>query len=141
MRDLNDNIAVSQMLSSLIRTADATSASIDLQGFDSAECVVNVGVSGDTLSGTVYWDFILQESDDDTVFTVVADADALSNNTLASGIFQVVDVTGEESTAYKVGYIGGKRYVHVLADATGTHSTGTSFGVIGIKGNPNQSGV
>ena len=141
MRDLNNNIAVSQMLSSLIRTAYATSASIDLQGYDSAECVVNVCVSGDTLSGTVYWDFILQESDDDTVFTAVADADALSNNTLASGIFQVVDVTGEESTAYKVGYIGAKRYVHVKADATGTHSNGTSFGVVGIKGNPNQSGV
>lgn len=141
MRDLHNNVAVSQMLDPATTTADATTSSIDLQGYDAAEVIVNVGQSGDTLSGTVYWDFILQESDDNTVFSVVADADALSSNTLASGVFQTVDATGEEDTAYKVGYVGGKRYVHVKIDATGTHTNGTVLGVTGVRSCPGNAGV
>lgn len=145
MRDLHNNVAVSQLLPSLIRTADATSATLDLAGYDAAEVTVNVGASGDTLSGTVYWDFILQESTDGTVFSAVADADCLSKGnaltTVTDGVFATVDSTDDDNTTYKIGYGGGKRYLHVKADATGTHSNGTSFGVDGVKAKPNQGGV
>jgi hypothetical protein len=131
------------MYDPVVTTADATTSSIDLQGYDSAEVIVNVGESGDTLSGSVKWDLKLMESDDNTVFTAVATADALVRGnaitTLTTGIFATIDATDEDDAAYRVGYVGGKRYVHVAIDATGTHSTGTPIGVTGLRGNAHQA--
>jgi len=150
MRDLHNNIEVSQLLDPATLTADATDAdtttsSIDLQNYDSAEIIVNVGESGDTLSGTVKWDFALYESADNTTFTAVADADLLTRGnsitTTTNGIFATVDATDEDDAVYKVGYVGSKRYVHVNIDPTGAHSNGTPLSVTGVRGNPNNAPV
>ena len=150
MRDLHNNLEITQLLDPATLTADATAAdtttsSIDMQGFDSAEIIVNVGESGDTLSGSVKWDFALYESDDNTTFTACADADLITRGnsitTTTSGIFATVDAAAEDDAVYKVGYAGGSRYVHVNIDPTGAHSNGTPISVTGVRGNPAQAPV
>ena len=144
MRDLHNELKITQLLDPATLTADATAAdtttaSIDMQGFDSAEIIVNVGESGDTLSASVKWDFALYESTDNTTFTAVADADLLTQGnaitTTTSGIFATVDAAAEDDAVYKVGYIGSKRYVHVNIDPTGAHTNGTPLSVSGIRAN------
>lgn len=145
MRDLHNNVKVTQLLDPATVTADATTASIDLQGYDSAELLVAVGESGDTLSGTVYWDLIVQESADNTVFTAVADADLLTRGnaitTVTDGKFATIDAAAEDDAVFKIGYVGSKRYVHVKIDATGTHTNGTDIGVLGERGKAHQAPV
>lgn len=140
MRDLHNNLKITQLVDPAALTADTTSASIDMKGYDSAELIVNIGEGGVTLDATNYFQFAVYESSDNTVFTAVAAADLLTKGNAitapSTGVFAVVDATDEDDAVYKVGYVGGERYVHVLVDAVGTHGTGTPIAVTGVRGNP-----
>ena len=59
MKDLANNLAVTQLVDPATTTATVNSASIDTQFDNGAMIIVNVGESGDTLSGSVYWTLIL----------------------------------------------------------------------------------
>jgi hypothetical protein len=140
MYDLANNVATVLCLKPLIIDADTNGAGVDLAGYESAILVVNVGIEGDTLSGSVYWDITIQHSDDNSTFTDCTDADITNGTIAADGIWLKLDGTtggDPDSTGLysHVGYIGGKQYIRGQADATGTHSTGTSIGMCVIKGN------
>lgn len=131
MKDLHSNIKLVQSLTAATYTSDQNGATIDRQGFEAVEHIVEVGVSGDTLSGSVKIDFVLQESDDDSTWTDVTDAaavvvggDGVSAAPDANGIFATVDDAAEDDKILRIGYVGGKRYSRVEYDFTGTHSNG-----------------
>jgi len=135
-KDLANNLSVTQILDPATITS---AASTNSNGIDtalttgSAVITVNCGESGDTLSGTVKWDYILQDSADNSTFAAVTDTNSVSFGTVdSSGIFATVDAASEDDAAYTIGYIGAKRYVRVSIARTGTHSNGTPHGAIGI---------
>jgi len=128
MRDLYHNIAVSQPLNPVNSTATKTSAAIDLQGYSSALVVFCIGLSGDTLSGSVYWTLKLQHSDDDSSYSDTSTADL--NNTAAT---VVVNSSTLDEAAYGFGYAGNKRYLKAVATPTGTHSNGTPIGILALR--------
>ncbi len=140
MRDIsNRTVAVATQVPAVV-TADADGTTVDLQGFNSAMVVVNTGVEGDTLSGSVKFDFILEHSDDDSTYTAVTSStDVTEGSVDSSGIFLTLDANGETPQISQIGYIGGKRYIRCKIDATGTHSNGTPMGVVVVKGNPSDS--
>ena len=121
MRDLANSIAVVETLESATRTANANGTGIDLQGFESATVIAQVGAEGITLSGTNYITFSLEHSDDDATYTAVATADVV------------------EGTVATIGYIGGKRYVRAVVSYEGTHGTGTPSNAVIVKGHPRHS--
>lgn len=135
MRDLANNVVVAQSIAPVVGTADANGTGIDLAGFESATIVVNTGIEGDTLSGSVKIDFKLEDSDDNSTYAAVTSGiiDATAN---ASGIILTLDANAETPQVTVVGYTGGKRYVRVVADFTGTHSNGTPIAASVIKGHP-----
>jgi hypothetical protein len=140
--DLYNNIKVSSLLIPAVRTADANSTAVDMQGFESVVFVADVGNSADTLSGSVKIEFELEESDDNSTFTDCADADVIGYvDGTNDGTFAVIDAPAEDSTVFKCGYRGTKRYVRVVFNVTGTHSSGTPIGVIAIQGNANYAPV
>ena len=53
-----------------------------------------------------------------------------------NGLFQTIDANGDCNKVYAIGYVGGKRYSRVVLNFSGTHGTGTVFGVVGVKGHP-----
>ncbi len=128
MRDLYHNVLVTQHLNPVTSTATKTSTAIDLQGYNSAEVVFAIGLSGDTLSGSVLWTLKLQHSDDDSTYTDTTTADL--NNTAAT---IVIDSSSEDETAYSFGYIGNKRYLKGIATPTGTHTNGTPIGILALR--------
>ena len=140
MRDLSNNtVAVVGTVPAVV-TADANGTTVDLQGFESAMVIVNTGVEGDTLSGSVKFDFILQESDDDSTWSNVTSSTSVTETSVDSnGIFLTLDANGETPQITQIGYIGGKRYIRCKIDATGTHSNGTPMSIEVIKGNPQDS--
>lgn len=128
-RDLHSNIKVVQHIAAAVVSATVTPASgVDLDGFDSAELVIAIGTAAGIATGG--WDFKLQESDSlSTGFTDVTTAGDVLYESAASpvqapdgstGVFLTVDAAAEDEATYRVGYIGSKRYVRVVATATGS---------------------
>tara|TARA_Y100000593_G_scaffold94776_1_gene195931 strand:- start:3571 stop:4032 length:462 start_codon:yes stop_codon:yes gene_type:complete len=131
--DLANNMSVTQLLDPATLTATANSNGLDTQFDNGAMIVVNVGESGDTLSSTVKWDYILQDSSDNSTFAAVTDTTRVTYGTVdSSGIFATVDAAAEDDAAYTIGYVGPERYVRVAVTKTGTHTNGTPHGVVGL---------
>ena len=144
MKDLSNNIAPAVSLINAVKTAAGNGTGVDLQGYESATVLVEVGAEGDTLSSSVYFEVSLEHSDDDSTYTDVAQADIIDGTISSGGIFLKLDGTanGNPDTAgeiYRVGYVGGKRYVRVVLAKTGTHSNGTPLGAMIVRGHARHS--
>ena len=140
MRDLANNISVAQSIAPVVGSSDTNGTGIDLQGFESATIVVDTGAEGDTLSSSVKVDFILQDSSDNSSWSAVTSNSLVTDGSVdSSGIFLTLDDNAETPQVTSIGYVGGNRYVRVVADFTGTHSNGTPIAVSVIKGHPRHN--
>jgi hypothetical protein len=131
--DLANNMAVTQLVDPATLTATTNSASIDGQFDNGAMFIVNIGESGDTLSGSVYWTLILQESSDDSTWSAVTSATSVTYGSVNSstGVFATIDAAAEDDSVHVIGYVGPERYSRVAITKTGTHSNGTPMGISG----------
>jgi hypothetical protein len=127
MKDLSNNIVPVVSIINAVKTAAANGTGVDLQGYESATVLVDVGAEGDTLSSSVYFELSLEESDDDSTYTDVVQADIVDGTIASGGIF------------FRVGYVGNKRYIRVVLAKTGTHSNGTPIGAMVVKGSARHS--
>lgn len=127
MKDLYSKVGLVQALAPAVVSATATSAAIDLQGFNSAMVAINTGAIVSSGDFTVS----LEESDTTTGgdFTAVAAADMLG--TFPESL--------EADSVYKVGYVGTKRYVRTVT----TKNSGTSVaaGIMVVRGHPSDAPV
>lgn len=140
MKDLANSISLVQSLAPAVRTSDTNGTGVDLQGFESATVIVDTGAEGVTLSGSVKIDFKLEESSDDSTYTAVTSATAVTDGAVDSnGIFLTLDDNAETPQIATIGYVGGARYIRVVADFTGSHSTGTPVAASIIKGSPRHN--
>lgn len=128
MRDLVHNLGAVLALSPAVQAATIKGTAIDLIGFDSVMFVVNTGAIASSGNFTL----TVQESDTTTDgdFTD-AGASALLGSTLVNPL--------TADGCFKIGYIGFKRYVRIVA----TKNSGTSIaaGAIAIKGGAAQKPV
>jgi len=109
MKDMQSTVDVVKSLEAGTFTATANGSSADLQGYEGALFVYDVGVFGGT-SPTMTLQ--LQESSDDSTFTAIAAADL-------EGV-QPVQITGAlDQLIARVGYKGSKRYVRQAITAIG----------------------
>ena len=140
MKDLANNISVAQSIAPAVVTSDTNGTGVDLQFFESATVLVDTGAEGVTLSASVKIDFILEDSDDDSTYAAVTSNNLVTDGAVdSSGIFLTLDANAETPQVASIGYVGGKRYVRVTADFTGSHSTGTPIAVSVIKGHPRHN--
>ena len=98
-KDLHNDISITTAiaLTAVADGEDVAGVSIDRQGSDGLEFIFQVGAYTD---GSVTP--LIEESDDDSDYTAVADADL--TNTEASAALTAAGVS-------KIGYVGSKRYV------------------------------
>ena len=133
MKDLHSRISAAVLIGSATLAADNTPAAVDLRGYESAEILLALGIGGITFSGTNKIEFVLTHSDDDVTYTNVADADMLGVSGISSGIIKSLTAAHAAAAVYRYGYKGGKRYLKLLADFSGTHGTGTPIAATLIK--------
>jgi hypothetical protein len=104
---------------------DTNGTGIDLRGYDSAVIIAGaatpIGVSSGSITDLAYGGgramvFELEESDDNSTYTDVAAADMI-------GSFPANRTSGTDGITSKVGYIGDKRYIRVVANISGSAST------------------
>ena len=117
-----------------IAFTDTASAILDTQNFGSAEIQVHYGTMASVATGEKVI-AVLQESDSLAAvgFAAVAAADI-------DGAFTMVDATSKDSCIQRVAYRGGKRYVRVNLDFTGSAITGP-VSVVGILGQPSVAPI
>lgn len=139
MRDLYSNVAVVETIAPAILTADNTPAAIDLAGYGSALLVLHIGAGGVAFDATNKIEFKLTHSDDDSSYAAVTADDLLGLSSVgAGGVVKALTAAHASSDVTLIGYKGGKRYLKLLADFSGTHGTGTPISAVVIKGHPAQ---
>lgn len=137
MRDIASQLAEVQVLGPVSLSADNTPAAIDLAGFNSALLLLSVGIGGITFTTSNKIEFVVTHSDDDSTYTNVTDADLIGVTGVSNGIVRSLTAAkaAADTVPTEIGYIGGKRYLKVLADFSGTHGAGTPISVVLVKGN------
>ena len=136
--DLENQTTISQVTDPVVVSADALSSVIDQAGFRDVTVLAAVGESGDTLSGSVYIELEMQESDDDSTYTACADADITNAVTgTNTGTFALIDAAAEDDAVFASQYLGDKQYVKVNINVTGTHTNGTPIGVLAVQSGEN----
>lgn len=135
MRDLVNSLAAAVAIPAATYTADNTPAAVDLLGFEGAVVVIHVGVGGITFDASNKIEFKLTHSDDDATYAAVTDADVQGIDSVgAGGIVKSLIAAHAAADITKIGYVGGRRYLKLLADFSGTHGTGTPMAAEVIKG-------
>lgn len=142
MRDLISNLGVVFAIPPAAYDADNTPAAVDLLEFDSALIAIQVGVGGITFSGTNKVEFKLTHSDDDSTYEAVTIDDVQGVDSVGTGgIIKALTAAHASPTVTKVGYVGNRRYLKLLADFSGTHGSPTPIAAAVIKGNPRHAPV
>jgi hypothetical protein len=142
MKDLHSNIGLALLIEAAVLSADNTPLAVDLQGFDAAEIALLIGVGGITFTGSNKIEFKLTHSNDGTNYDAVEAKDVLGEASVGSGgIIKALIAAHASSAAYRFGYVGGRRYLKLLADFSGTHGSGTPIAAAVIKGHPHVAPV
>lgn len=143
MRDLHNNVhAANAIAPQTVTTAGGAivSGNLDLAGFLSAEFVVAIGASGDTLSSTDKLSVKLEHAPDDDgvpgTYAAVTGTDVLGAVPDADGVLVTVDDPAEDDRAVRFGYVGSRRFLKVTVTPAGTHTNGTPVAVVLVKGHP-----
>lgn len=118
MRDLYHNLGVVLALTPAVKTAAGDGATIDLKGCNSVAFVVNTGA----IAGAGDFGIKVQHSDNGTDYV----------DAPAGTFFSNAPATLAATSAYKLGYIGDKRYARVsLTTAGGTSIAAGAVAVLG----------
>lgn len=112
----------------LASSAATASVVVDLRDANRASCAVVAPAASYTSANNITYK--LQESDDNITFTDVASMNLV-------GTFDKFTATTTEDKILKVGYVGGKRYVKVVATLTGNLSVNLSaVWILDVESNP-----
>ena len=126
MKDIHSGMTVAAIFGPVAMDADNTPAAIDLRGYDAAELILGIGIGGITFDGSNKIEFKLTHSDDDSTYDAVTVADMVGLASVGSGgIIKSLVAAHAAAAVYRFGYRGGRRYLKLLADFTGTHGSAT----------------
>lgn len=140
-----DTYGVSQasiLLPTAIYTADNTPGEVSIAGFRSALIILSVGVGGITFTGANKIEFKLTHGDTPGgSFTAVEQRDVSGVTVGAGGIIRALTAAHAAATVQRIGYVGGKRIIRLLAEFSGTHGVGTPISASAVLQNPHISPV
>lgn len=147
MRDLASKVASFVAIAAATYSADTTPVSLDLQGFDSALFNLAIGAGGITFDVTNKIEFVMTHADDDGTgnpgaYSNVAVTDINGSGapaTVTNGIVKSLIAAHAAADVTEIGYIGGKRFLKLLADFSGVHGTGTPISAVLTKGHPRNA--
>ena len=127
MHDLHHIVGAALALSPAVQSATIKGVTVDLRGFNSAELIVNTGA----IAGSGDYTAKVQESDTTT--------DGDFADVVAADLLGELPASLTADGAFRVGYIGRRRYIRVVL----TKNSGTSIaaGAVVVKGSPTLAPV
>lgn len=141
MKDLVSVISPAIALAPATYSATASGTIVDRKGFESVTLDLMVGVGGITFDDDDSITFSLQDSDDGSTFANVETDDLIGDDapdSVSDGVILTLNSAHTAATVANIGYIGGKRYLQLVATFSGTHDTGTPIAAEMVLGNPEQ---
>lgn len=140
-KDLKSHLAAAIVIDPASYSADEAGQWIDLQGFASAVVELQIGVGGITFTASNKIEFVMEHADetDQSDAAVVTDSDVQGVSGISSGIVKALTAAHASASNTEIGYVGGKRYVKVKADFSGTHGSGTPIAALVVRGAPNYA--
>ncbi len=129
LKDMISHVKNELLFAETISSDKTPSNGVDLQGYSAANVICSVGSMTNSGSSPLEsWELALQESDDDSTYTDVAESDMLleygqNDGSVSSGIFATIDNDNDnldDNINATVGYLGSKRYIRVTATANNT---------------------
>lgn len=133
--DESKEISAGFLLPPAAYNADNTPASYDIGKADACTVLIEVGVGGITFSTTNKIEFVLSHSDaESSGFTAVEQDDVVGVTVTGSGIVRSLVAAHASPSVTPIGYVGGKRYLRLLADFSGTHGTATPLAATALSG-------
>lgn len=146
MKDMHSQMALIAGIGPVTIAADNTPAAIDLRGYDAAEIIVGIGIGGITFDADNRLTVEISHSDDNVTYEAPAVTDLLgvaSVSAGASGYSIVKSLIAAHAAAadYRFGYVGGKRYLKILFNFTGTHGAGTPLHAVVVGMRPSVAPV
>lgn len=143
-RDFTSCLSVAALIAAATLAADNAPAAVDLRGYRGATVVLDVGAGGIAFSNANKIEFVLTHSDDDVTYEPVTAADLIGDGltpaVITGGIVRALTAAHAAPTLQSVGYIGGRRYLKLLADFSGVHGTGTPVAAHVVRGLPSLQG-
>jgi hypothetical protein len=136
MKDISQLLSGVFALPPAVYAADNTPAAVDLADYNAAALYLLIGVGGITFSSSNKIEFKLTHSDDDSSYTAVSQADVRGVIVGTGGIIKALTAEQAAPAITEIGYVGGKQYLKLLADFSGTHGTGTPLAALVVKGRP-----
>lgn len=134
--DQSETFGAQVLLPAAAYDADNTPDEIALGTAQSSTIFIEVGVGGITFDDSNKVEFVLTHADTaGGSYTAVTDAEVLGATVGAGGIVLTLDEAHASPTITKLGYLGRKPFVKLLADFTGTHGTATPMSACVITGN------
>ena len=141
MNDLYSKLSPVQVVVP-VKVLDATTpadAEIDLIGFSGALITISCGAKGGGDTGTI--DVTLTHAADNGAgaagsYAAVTASDVLGPATVTAGVIKNLATGAVSAAIYKVGYVGGKRFIKIAVTETGSNATGTMMSISVIKGFP-----
>jgi hypothetical protein len=140
MKDLFHLVDTILSIAAAAYSDDNTEVAVDIQGFNAAIIEIHIGVGGITFTSTNKIEFKLTHSDDNSSYSAVTVDDMIGlSNVGTGGIIKSLTTAHAAGTVERFGYRGGKRYLKLLADFGGTHSSPTPLAASIVKLEPHQS--
>ncbi|MFH0894763.1 MAG: hypothetical protein V2A54_10030 [Bacteroidota bacterium] len=138
MKDLYNHLVPVQAVVP-VKVLDATvptTVEIDLAKFNAALIVISCGAKAAGDTGTI--DVTLTHADDDGTgaagaYAAAAAADVLGV-TPTAGVILNLAAGAVAAAVYRIGYVGGKRFIKAAVTETGSNATGTMMSITVIKG-------
>lgn len=134
MRDIASNLKVVQVLGPETLSADNTPIAIDRLGYETLMFTFGIGIGGTTFTATNKVEFVMTHSDDDVTYVPVTVDDVQGVASVTAGIVKSLTAAHAAADISKVGYVGDRRYVKILADFSGTHTAGTPISIAAVLG-------
>ena len=138
MKDLHSSLGPVLAIGPITISADNTPAAIDLADFQSAVILLCIGIGGITFDATNKIEFKLTHCDE-----VAGTYEAVEQRHVrgvaavgTGGIVKSLIAAHAAASVTKIGYVGGKRFLKLLADFSGTHGAGTPMAVLVVKSDP-----
>jgi hypothetical protein len=141
MRDIASNLKVVQVIGPEALSADNTPIAIDRLGYETAMLAIGVGIGGITFTNSNKVEFVLTHSDDDTTYEAVTDDHVQGVTGITGGIIKSLKTAHAAADVTKIGYVGDRRYLKLLADFGGTHGSATPISVAAVLGGARLSPV
>lgn len=137
IKDQSDILFPVLALGPVALDADNVPVAVDLNGYEAAMIEIAVGIGGITFTADNKIEFKLTDSEDDgdtDPYAAVTAADVQGVTPATGGIIKSLVAAHAAATVTKIGYIGRKRYLKILADFSGTHGAATPICVTVVKG-------